>query len=99
MELASTFGTISLCTKVSGLKTKYMGPDSTCGQTADNTRVSGRIITCTVGVFIPGKTGESMRASIRTTESMVMASILGPIIGSTLVTGRMESNMEKGFTD
>ena len=56
---------------------------------------SGKIITCMVKEFTPGKMAESMKETTSMIGSMDLVSILGRMEGSILANGKMASNMEK----
>jgi len=79
----------------SGLKTKLMEEEFTCGQMEEDTRENGKTIICTEKESIHGRTAESMSDNISMTESMGMVFTPGTTEDNTRATGNLESNMER----
>ncbi len=99
MATASTYGTMALCMRASGMKTKLMAEEFTSGQMVENIMVSGKIITCMAKEFIPGKTAGDMRENMIMIANTGTASTPGMTASSMKAGGKMESNMEKEPTE
>ena len=67
------------------------------GPMAESMTASGRIITCTVKVSIPGKMVVNTTENISMIANTDMVSIPGKMAANTKVIGTMENNMDKEY--
>ena len=77
------------CTLVSSLKTTFTVKVSTIGQTVENTSGNGRSTTWMAKESTLGLTGENMRGSTLMVKRMDMECLSGPMVISTMETGKM----------
>jgi len=82
----------------SSLITISMDRESTNGQMVDSMKVIGRIIKWKEEEFLHGLTIEDMKESTMTTKKKGMVSFIGLMGENMKVSGKMENNMELGFT-
>lgn len=82
----------------SSIITIFMVKEFTHGPITENTRENGGQIKCMAKVPLPGLTIVSTSVSMPKTRKRGTASSSGQMVGATVVSGSMESNMEKELT-
>jgi hypothetical protein len=79
-------------------KMKFVGMEGTTGLTESSTRASGSTTKCTDRALWFGRIARSIKASSLTTNERAGGHSVGPMGGSTWVSGELASNMEEART-